>query len=313
MISRKLQRNGISNVAPQPPVTQTRIFRVIDYGATADGVTDCREVIQNTLNAANAAGGGVVLFPDGPVMIALNGGDGDGLWVHENLVLRGSGPKSEILVTSNNTNFHPVFNLGGDSIHIESLMLTRANDFYGLMFNVSSRSHVWLCDVTLNGNKTTHPVQTFHGMMFTGNPGASMSDFNLVRCRFIECDYALLESETTSITITGVRVDSCKFWRNRATDLEFNSPAGTCTDVIVTHCEFRDNLASDPAAGFGVGLANIQRVEISWCSFQNYPINPVHLENASANVEISHCWFESFSTSTKVTSFPAAIVLFGGL
>ena len=81
-------------MAPQPPVTQTRIFRVVDYGATVDGVTDCREAIQNTLNAANAAGGGIVVFPNGPVAVSFSGGDGDGIWTYANIVIRGTGPAS---------------------------------------------------------------------------------------------------------------------------------------------------------------------------------------------------------------------------
>lgn len=41
------------------------IYNVIDYGAAGDGVTDDSAAIQNAINAANTAGGGIVYIPEG--------------------------------------------------------------------------------------------------------------------------------------------------------------------------------------------------------------------------------------------------------
>jgi hypothetical protein len=40
-------------------------YNVKDYGAVGDGTTDDRSAIQSAINAANAAGGGIVYFPNG--------------------------------------------------------------------------------------------------------------------------------------------------------------------------------------------------------------------------------------------------------
>lgn len=48
---------------PTMPVIPSAVFKVTDYGAVGDGVTDNTISIQNTINAASAAGGGTVEFP----------------------------------------------------------------------------------------------------------------------------------------------------------------------------------------------------------------------------------------------------------
>ncbi|HEU6449266.1 MAG TPA: glycosyl hydrolase family 28 protein [Verrucomicrobiae bacterium] len=52
-------------VNPQMPVIPSTVFNVTDYGAVGDGVKDNTTNIQNTINAANAAGGGIVEIPAG--------------------------------------------------------------------------------------------------------------------------------------------------------------------------------------------------------------------------------------------------------
>ncbi len=46
------------------------VFNVKDYGATGDGSTNDTTSIQNAINAAQTAGGGVVYFPSGTYMVA---------------------------------------------------------------------------------------------------------------------------------------------------------------------------------------------------------------------------------------------------
>lgn len=50
---------------PVLPTIPSTIFNVTNYGAIGDGLTDNTTNIQNTINAANAAGGGVVEIPAG--------------------------------------------------------------------------------------------------------------------------------------------------------------------------------------------------------------------------------------------------------
>ena len=50
---------------PAMPTIPTTIFNVTNYGAIGNGVKDNTTNIQNTINAANAAGGGIVEIPAG--------------------------------------------------------------------------------------------------------------------------------------------------------------------------------------------------------------------------------------------------------
>ncbi len=50
---------------PAMPIIPATIFNVTNYGALGDGLKDNTTNIQNTINAANAAWGGVVEIPAG--------------------------------------------------------------------------------------------------------------------------------------------------------------------------------------------------------------------------------------------------------
>ena len=50
---------------PALPVIPSAIFNVTNYGALGDGVKDNTTDIQNAINAASAAGGGIVEIPAG--------------------------------------------------------------------------------------------------------------------------------------------------------------------------------------------------------------------------------------------------------
>jgi polygalacturonase len=55
----------VQAVNPALPIIPTNIFKVTDYGAIGDGIKDNTTNVQNTINAANTAGGGIVEIPAG--------------------------------------------------------------------------------------------------------------------------------------------------------------------------------------------------------------------------------------------------------
>jgi LEA14-like dessication related protein len=62
-------------ISPAMPVIPPTVFNVTNYGAVGDGATDNTISIQNTINAASAAGGGIVEIPagtylSGPITLA---------------------------------------------------------------------------------------------------------------------------------------------------------------------------------------------------------------------------------------------------
>src|SRR5208337_4371492 len=65
-ISAWLVLAGIVHAAnPAMPTIPDTVFNVTNYGAIGDGAKDNTTNIQNTINAANAAGGGIVEIPAG--------------------------------------------------------------------------------------------------------------------------------------------------------------------------------------------------------------------------------------------------------
>jgi parallel beta-helix repeat protein len=73
------------------------IINVKSYGAVGDGTTDDTEAIQDTLDAAETAGGGIVYFPKGTYLVST------GLTVGNNITICGAGYSSIVKLDSGNT------------------------------------------------------------------------------------------------------------------------------------------------------------------------------------------------------------------
>lgn len=67
------------------------VFNVADHGAIPDDGASDHDAIQATINAAEAAGGGVVLFPAGEFLVNVKPGDDPIVVSRGNIVVRGAG------------------------------------------------------------------------------------------------------------------------------------------------------------------------------------------------------------------------------
>ena len=75
------------------PAVAGPIFDVIQFGADPNGAGDSTTAIQNAINAAAAAGGGVVHLPPGVFKVSPQGANNHALRIASNhVVLRGAGP-----------------------------------------------------------------------------------------------------------------------------------------------------------------------------------------------------------------------------
>lgn len=78
-----------------PDLSGWTIFNVTNYGAVANDGNYDDAAIQATIDAAEAAGGGVVLFPPGRFMVSPNQTVGENIFINEsNIVLKGQGSQA---------------------------------------------------------------------------------------------------------------------------------------------------------------------------------------------------------------------------
>jgi len=83
------------------PTVTGPIFSVTSYGADPTGTTDSTIAIQNAINAAAAAGGGVVSLPAGEFRISPQGTNGHCLRISSsNIILRGAGTSQTYLLNT---------------------------------------------------------------------------------------------------------------------------------------------------------------------------------------------------------------------
>jgi len=91
------QLDGIlSNI--NPPTFQNKTFNIIDYGAIADGVTDCTIAFKNAIEDCSKNGGGKVVVPEGIFLTgAIHLKSNVNLYISENAVVKFSTDKNKYL------------------------------------------------------------------------------------------------------------------------------------------------------------------------------------------------------------------------
>lgn len=111
------------------------VYDVTAYGATGDGATDDTTAIQNALDAANTAGGGIVFFPAGTYISTT-------LTIYSNLQLVGVSPVGTTIKLKNSTN----------------AALIQGYDWAALSAgNTTGGIHDWsIKNMTLDGNKANN-------------------------------------------------------------------------------------------------------------------------------------------------------------
>lgn len=95
----------------------SQVFNVKAYGATGNGTTDDTTSIQNAINAANTAGGGIIFFPVGTYLIST------ALSAYSNLTFRGVSSNSSIIHQSSTTAHGLLFNNTSASAGITNVMI----------------------------------------------------------------------------------------------------------------------------------------------------------------------------------------------
>ena len=108
-------------------------FNVITYGADPTGATDSTTAIQNALNAANSAGGGVVYFPAGTYQIS------SALTIYNNITLTGDNRQVSV-IEQTSTTAHGLSWSGNNLqyVTIKNLQLLGPNSGSGIGINLNN-------------------------------------------------------------------------------------------------------------------------------------------------------------------------------
>jgi hypothetical protein len=123
--------------------SDTSWYNVVTYSADPTGSADSTTRIQNAINAAHAAGGGVVYFPPGTYKTSA------ALTLQSNTILLGDGPGVSVIKTSQTA----VNGITGTSVvncSMEKLGLTGPSGGSGIGFSVKGSGSSPVCYVTLN-------------------------------------------------------------------------------------------------------------------------------------------------------------------
>ena len=138
-----------------PAAVPASVYNVRDYGAVGNGTADDRAAIQAAIDAAHAAGGGVVYLPAGTYGVTGQAHDYDGaLQLEDNVFLKGAGMGQSVIRLI-------------DGWH---------GDIHGIVRSPSNEitTNYGLADVTIDGNRanTDGHVYGFYCGVLPGDPRA---------------------------------------------------------------------------------------------------------------------------------------------
>ncbi|HEV2320436.1 MAG TPA: glycosyl hydrolase family 28 protein, partial [Verrucomicrobiae bacterium] len=289
--------------SPALPVIPSNSFTVTSYGAVGDGVTTNTTAIQNTINAAFAAGGGTVEFPSG---VFLSGplvlSNSVNLQLDAGAVLRmlpyGAWPGTSDFIT-------PVS--GGHDLEVSGTgtidgqaensgwwtnnLSTRPTLFY---FNKCNR--VLIQNITLENSPSMHVVFKSTG----GN----------ITIQGITINTSASSPNTDGIDLVGTNclVENCSI-SDGDDCIALGSTAGVSSDTLITNCNF----------GFGHGLsigsntsAGVSNLTVVNCTF-NGTANGIRMKSDDAGSSggeggIAQNLFYSNLTMTNIVD--AAILIY---
>jgi polygalacturonase len=247
---------------PAIPTIPTAIFNVINYGAIGDGLKDNTTNIQNTINAANAAGGGIVEIPagtflSGPVTLlsSIN------LQVDTNAMLQmlplgtypGGATNAQTFIGCNTVHDLEISGRGAiDGQGAAWWKAFRANHevIRPMMFNLISCNRLFIHDITFQ-----NPPDHHCGLR---KDGGNITISNLT----VNTDPRSPNTDGLNFVGTNSIIENCHI--SDGDDNIALGATGPINDLLITNCTFGSGHGVSIGSGVRDGVSNLV---VANCSF----------------------------------------------
>lgn len=336
-----LDNNGIhwSRAMLDSLVQSSPFYDVKNYGATGDGTTDDTASIQAAINAAIAAGGGVVWFPAGTFLSS-------DLSMDRNVSILGSGQLSIVKAkagTSSLFYYSTGFGFGGyiaditlngdgegvNGINIEGGLLlnidnVQVNNFTGVgiklrgvLIGTIQNTTIWFCDIGIDAD---------HGTTSEGDMPANLirlvnsniqhnstwgvkwntGDMLIVDGGDFEVNGTTGNSSTGAIYIKPYLVklalivrDTWFEFNNGGADIYIDAPSSGSSYSLISGCVFVD----DGGLTYGVYATGNNTIVCEVCEFYSDAATADFYANTGAAIYLYHCTGATGGAGT-INSYP---------
>jgi polygalacturonase len=254
---------------PAMPAIPSAVFNVTNYGAIGDGVKDNTTNIQNTINAANAAGGGIVEIPagtflSGPITLASS----INLQVDANAMLQmlplgiypGGTTDAQTFISCNRVHDLEISGAGkidgqGAPWWAAHLSKTNAGLFRPMMLNLRSVNRLFIHDITFQNPPNHHcgirgdsgNVTISNLTINTPSPSPNTDGLNFVGTN------SIIENCRISVGDDNIAMGS----------------TGPINDLLITNCSFGAGHGVSIGSGISVGISNLTVVNCTFNGTQN--------------------------------------------
>ena len=220
-----------TTTASTTTTTAAKVYNVVSYGAKGDGVTDDAPAIQNAINAAKNAGGGVVYLPAGTYRLyaarSVDADLGANLELFDGVTVKGAGPASTVVVADRD--FASAFGaIRRNNLGVRDLTLTAgASKQDGVKFGV--------CTGAVIQNVVAHDI-------YIGIALYSCTNGIVRGCKVYNCSGAGIwigQGETWTELSVGGLMEDCEGWGTSFTAFRVAgnvSAARRATGVTLRRC-----------------------------------------------------------------------------